>query len=114
MLTENSMPLYVWTFVVAGAVKDGDGIIGGKRTRVKVVKNKVAAPFKQTDFQITCMAKVFQRRAGYDLGVKCKLIDKSRWQYAYKGEKIGQVKPACMKYPRERCCCREEIERNTA
>ena len=74
-----------------GAVKDGDEIIGNE-TRVKVVKNKVAPPFKQTEFQILYGRGINRNGELVDLGVKHGLIDKSGAWYAYKGNKIGQGK----------------------
>jgi recombination protein RecA len=74
-----------------GAVKDGDEIIGNE-TRVKVVKNKVAPPFKQTEFQILYGRGINRNGELVDLGVKNGLIDKSGAWYAYKGNKIGQGK----------------------
>ncbi|MDA7571272.1 recombinase RecA [Porticoccaceae bacterium] len=74
-----------------GAVKDGDEIIGNE-TRVKVVKNKVAPPFKQTEFQILYGRGINRNGELVDLGVKHGLVDKSGAWYAYKGNKIGQGK----------------------
>tara|TARA_B110000977_G_scaffold76169_1_gene102758 strand:- start:3862 stop:4899 length:1038 start_codon:yes stop_codon:yes gene_type:complete len=74
-----------------GAVKEGDEIIGNE-TRVKVVKNKVAPPFKQTEFQILYGRGINRNGELVDLGVKNGLIDKSGAWYAYKGNKIGQGK----------------------
>jgi len=74
-----------------GAVKDGDEIVGNE-TRVKVVKNKVAPPFKQTEFQILYGRGINRNGELVDLGVKHGLIDKSGAWYAYKGNKIGQGK----------------------
>ena len=93
-----------------GAIKDGDEIIGNE-TRVKVVKNKVAAPFKQADFQILYGEGFSKESELVDLGVKCKLIDKSGAWYAYKGEKIGQGKANAMKYLKENLAAAEEIEK---
>jgi recombination protein RecA len=74
-----------------GSVKDGDEITGNE-TRVKVVKNKIAAPFRQAEFQIL-YGKGFNRNGELiDLGVKEKLIEKAGAWYSYKGEKIGQGK----------------------
>ena len=75
----------------SGAVKDGDEIVGNE-TRVKVVKNKVAPPFKQTEFQILYGRGINRNGELVDLGVKNGLIDKSGAWYAYKGSKIGQGK----------------------
>nr|WP_324292428.1 recombinase RecA [uncultured Tolumonas sp.] len=93
-----------------GAIKDGDEIVGNE-TRVKVVKNKVAAPFKQADFQILYGEGFSKESELVDLGVKCKLIDKSGAWYAYKGEKIGQGKANAMKYLKENLAAAEEIEK---
>lgn len=74
-----------------GSVKDGDEITGNE-TRVKVVKNKIAAPFRQAEFQIL-YGKGFNRHGELvDLGVREKLIEKAGAWYSYKGEKIGQGK----------------------
>jgi recombination protein RecA len=72
-----------------GAVKDGDEIVGNE-TRVKVVKNKVAPPFKQTEFQILYGRGINRNGELVDLGVKHGLVDKSGAWYAYKGNKIGR------------------------
>jgi recombination protein RecA len=74
-----------------GAVKDGDEVIGNE-TRVKVVKNKVAPPFRQTEFQIMYGKGIYRMGEVIDLGVKLNLLEKSGAWYAYKGEKIGQGK----------------------
>ena len=74
-----------------GAVKEGDEVIGNE-TRVKVVKNKVAPPFKQTEFQILYGGGINRAGEIIDLGVKHGLVDKSGAWYAYKGDKIGQGK----------------------
>lgn len=92
-----------------GAIKDGDEIVGNE-TRVKVVKNKVAPPFKQADFQILYGAGISKESELVDLGVKCKLIDKSGAWYAYKGEKIGQGKSNVMKFLQENQAISQEIE----
>ena len=92
-----------------GAIKDGDEIVGNE-TRVKVVKNKVAPPFKQADFQIMYGAGISKESELVDLGVKCKLIDKSGAWYAYKGEKIGQGKANAMKFLQENVLVSKEIE----
>ena len=92
-----------------GAIKEGDEIVGNE-TRVKVVKNKVAPPFKQADFQIMYGAGISKESELVDLGVKCKLIDKSGAWYAYKGDKIGQGKANAMKYLQENVSISQEIE----
>lgn len=92
-----------------GAIKEGDEIVGNE-TRVKVVKNKVAPPFKQADFQIMYGAGIAKESELVDLGVKCKLIDKSGAWYAYKGDKIGQGKANAMKFLQENVSISQEIE----
>ena len=71
-----------------GAVKNGDEIVGNE-TRVKVVKNKVASPFKQAEFQIIYGKGIYRMGEVIDLGVKQNLVDKAGAWYAYKGDKIG-------------------------
>lgn len=74
-----------------GAVKDGEEVIGNE-TRVKVVKNKVAPPFKQAEFQILYGKGIYRMGEVIDLGVKQGLVDKAGAWYAYNGDKIGQGK----------------------
>ncbi|QJC28452.1 recombinase RecA [Enterobacteriaceae endosymbiont of Plateumaris consimilis] len=74
-----------------GNVKNGDNIIGSE-TRVKVVKNKVAVPFKQAEFQIIYGEGINIYGELLDLGVTQKLIEKCGSWYSYKNEKIGQGK----------------------
>ncbi|WP_409420863.1 recombinase RecA [Pseudaeromonas sp. ZJS20] len=93
-----------------GAIKEGDEIVGNE-TRVKVVKNKVAPPFKQAEFQILYGAGISKESELVDLGVKCKLIDKAGAWYSYQGEKIGQGKANVMKYMQENLPVAEAIER---
>jgi recombination protein RecA len=74
-----------------GAIKKGDEIIGNE-TRVKVVKNKVAPPFKQAEFQILYGEGISRGGEIIDLGVSHGLIEKSGAWYSYNGERIGQGK----------------------
>ncbi|MGC6358693.1 recombinase RecA [Bisgaard Taxon 45] len=83
-----------------GAIKDGEEVIGNE-TRVKVVKNKVAAPFRQVDFQILYGQGISKTGELIELGVKHKLVDKAGAWYAYNGEKIGQGKANAMKWLEE-------------
>ena len=80
-----------------GAVKEGEEVIGSE-TRVKVVKNKVAPPFKEAEFQILYGQGINRQGEIVDLGVKLGLIDKSGAWYAYQGSKIGQGKTNACKY----------------
>ena len=74
-----------------GAVKEGDEVIGSE-TRVKVVKNKVAPPFRQAEFDILYGRGIYRMGEVIDLGVKLGLVEKSGAWYACKGERIGQGK----------------------
>jgi recombination protein RecA len=74
-----------------GAIKKGDEILGNE-TRVKVLKNKVAPPFKQAEFQILYNQGISRESEIIDLGVKLDLVEKSGAWYAVNGEKIGQGK----------------------
>ena len=93
-----------------GAVKEGDEVVGNE-TRVKVVKNKVAPPFRQTEFQIMYGRGIFHLGEVIDLGVREGLIEKSGAWYAYKGEKIGQGKKNVAEYLSENPAVAHEVER---
>ena len=92
-----------------GSVKDGDEVIGNE-TRVKVVKNKLAAPFRQVDFQILYGEGISKAGELIELGVKHKLVEKSGAWYAYNGEKIGQGKANAMKWLHENPAKSDELE----
>jgi recombination protein RecA len=92
-----------------GAVKNGDEVVGNE-TRVKVVKNKIAPPFKQAEFQIM-YGEGFNRYGELiDLGVKEKLVDKAGAWFSYKGNKIGQGKANASNYLKEHPEVAQEIE----
>jgi recombination protein RecA len=74
-----------------GAIKKGDEIIGNE-TRVKVVKNKMAPPFRQAEFQILYGAGISREGEIIDLGVKHGFVDKSGAWYSYNSDRIGQGK----------------------
>lgn len=80
-----------------GAIKKGEEILGNE-TRVKVVKNKVAPPFKQVEFDILYGEGISREGEILDLGVQEKLIDKAGAWYSYNGEKIGQGKDNARQY----------------
>ena len=92
-----------------GAVKSGDEVTGNE-TRVKVVKNKVAPPFKQAEFQIMYGQGIYHMGEVIDLGVKCGFVEKAGAWYSYKGDKIGQGKANAAKYLEEHSVIAEEIE----
>ncbi len=92
-----------------GAIKKGDEIIGNE-TRVKVVKNKVAPPFKQAEFDILYGEGISRESEIIELGVAHKLIDKAGAWYAYNGDKIGQGKDNVREYLREHSEIAQEIE----
>ncbi|MGS2724071.1 recombinase RecA [Porticoccus sp. GXU_MW_L64] len=92
-----------------GAVKEGDEVMGNE-TRVKVVKNKVSPPFKQSEFQILYGKGINRQGEVIDMGVKLGLVDKAGAWYSYKGSKIGQGKNNACEYLRENPEIGQEIE----
>ena len=92
-----------------GSVKEGDEVVGNE-TRVKVVKNKVAPPFKQTEFQIMYGEGINLLGEIIDYGVKMGLVDKAGAWYSYKGDKIGQGKANAVKFLKENTDIRNDIE----
>ena len=72
-----------------GAVKEGDTVVGS-RTKIKVVKNKVAAPFRDAEFDILYGEGISREGDGLDLAVLHNIVDKSGAWYSYQGERIGQ------------------------
>ena len=92
-----------------GSIKEGDEVVGNE-TRVKVVKNKVAPPFKQVEFQIYYGEGISRLGEIIDLGVKHDLVEKSGAWYAYKGDKIGQGKKNAMQYLQDNPKVAQEIE----
>lgn len=93
-----------------GSIKEGDEVVGNE-TRIKVVKNKIAAPFKQAETQIM-YGKGFNKEAELiDLGVKNKLVEKAGAWYSYKGDKIGQGKANSCKYLVEHSAIAQEIDK---
>ena len=93
-----------------GAIKDGDEIIGNE-TRVKVIKNKVAPPFKQTEFQILYGKGIHRLGEVIDLGVQLGLVDKAGAWYSYKTDRIGQGKKNASDYLAEHTEIADEIEK---
>lgn len=77
------------------------GDVTGNRVRVKVVKNKIAPPFKDTEFDIIFGVGISKEGEAVDFGVKYDIIDKSGAWFSYKGEKIGQGRENAKKYLKE-------------
>ncbi len=92
-----------------GAIKEGDQVVGNE-TRVKVVKNKIAAPFKQAEFQILYGKGINSTGELVDLGVQHKLVEKAGAWYSYKGDKIGQGRANAGKHLVENPAIAQEIE----
>ena len=92
-----------------GAIKKGDEVIGSE-TRVKVVKNKVAPPFKQAEFDILYGEGISREGEVVELGVLHKIVEKAGAWYSYNGEKIGQGKDNAREYLKEHPDMAIEIE----
>ncbi len=92
-----------------GAIKKGDEVVGNE-TRVKVVKNKMAPPFKQAEFEILYGEGISRLGEIIDLGVKQGLVDKAGAWYSYNGERIGQGKENARAYLKEHPEMAAEIE----
>ena len=92
-----------------GAIKDKDDVIGSQ-TRVKIVKNKVAPPFKTVDFDIMYGEGISKTGELIDLGVKSGIVDKAGAWFSYNGEKIGQGRENAKIFLKEHPEIAEEIE----
>ncbi len=92
-----------------GAIKKGDEVLGNE-TRVKVVKNKVAPPFKKAEFDILYGEGISREGEILELGVQHNLVDKSGAWYAYNGEKIGQGKDNAREYLKQHPDVAKELE----
>lgn len=92
-----------------GAIKKGDEVVGSE-TRVKVVKNKVAPPFKMAEFDIMYGQGISREGEIIDMGVMANIVDKSGAWYAYGGEKIGQGRDNAREFLRENKALAQEIE----
>jgi recombination protein RecA len=92
-----------------GAIKRGDEVVGNE-TRAKVVKNKVAPPFRQAEFDILYGKGISREGEIIDLGVAHKIVDKAGAWYSYNGERIGQGKDNVREYLREHSEMAREIE----
>jgi recombination protein RecA len=92
-----------------GAIKNGEEVIGNQ-TRVKVVKNKVAPPFRETEFEIMYGAGISHEGEIVDLGANNGIIEKSGAWYSYQGERIGQGKDNARTWLQQHPQAAEEIE----
>ncbi|MEL0656496.1 recombinase RecA [Pseudoalteromonas issachenkonii] len=92
-----------------GSVKEGDEVVGNE-TRVKIVKNKVAPPFKQAEFIIMYGEGISKQGELIDLGVKHKIVEKAGAWYSYSGNKVGQGKSNSIKFLKENPEIADEIE----
>ncbi len=92
-----------------GNVKEGDEVVGSE-TRVKVVKNKVAPPFKQAEFDILYNEGISRESEIINLGVQLGLIDKSGAWFSYNGQRIGQGKENARQFLKEQKAIAQEIE----
>jgi recombination protein RecA len=93
-----------------GAIKERDQVIGNQ-TRVKVVKNKLAPPFKVIDFDIMYGEGVSKRGELIDLGVQAGVVEKSGSWFSYEGQRVGQGRENAKAYLREHADVGEAIER---
>lgn len=92
-----------------GSIKKGDEVVGNE-TRVKVVKNKVAPPFKQVEFDIMYGSGISREGEIIDMGVKAGIVDKAGAWFSYDGTRIGQGKDNVREYLREHPEMAREIE----
>jgi len=92
-----------------GSVKEGDEVTGSE-TRVKVVKNKVAPPFKQAEFDILYNEGISRESEIVNLGVQLGLVDKSGAWFSYNGQRIGQGKENARQFLKEQTVMAKEIE----
>jgi recombination protein RecA len=92
-----------------GAIKDGDAVVGG-RTRVKIVKNKLAPPFREAEFDIMYGEGVSREGDLIDIAVEHKIIEKSGAWFAYGGERLGQGRENVKNFLKENVDLRSAIE----
>jgi len=91
------------------AIKDGDAVVGN-RTKVKVVKNKLAAPFREAEFDIVYGEGISREGDLIDLGVAQNVIEKSGAWFSYKGERIGQGRENARQFLKDNADIRQNIE----
>jgi recombination protein RecA len=92
-----------------GALKDGDKVVGN-RTRVKVVKNKMAPPFREVEFDIMYGEGISHEGDLVDMGAECGVVEKSGAWFAFEGERIGQGRENAKQFLREHADVAKKIE----
>jgi recombination protein RecA len=92
------------------AIKEGDAVIGN-RTKVKIVKNKVAAPFREAEFDILYGEGISKEGALIDLGVAQNIVEKSGSWYSFKGERIGQGRENARQFLKDNADVRQTLDR---
>ena len=92
-----------------GAIKDGDTVVGG-RTRVKVVKNKLAPPFREAEFDVMYGEGVSREGDLIDIAVEHKIVEKSGAWFAYGGERLGQGRENAKNFLKENIDVRNAID----
>jgi recombination protein RecA len=92
-----------------GAIKDGDSVVGG-RTRVKVVKNKVAPPFREAEFDVMYGEGISKEGDLLDLAVDKRIVDKSGTWFAFNGERLGQGRENVKQFLRDNPEMAKQIE----
>ena len=91
------------------AIKEGEVVIGN-RTKVKIVKNKVAAPFREAEFDIIYGEGISREGDLIDLGVAQNLVEKSGSWYSYKGERIGQGRENARQFLKDNPDIRQRLD----
>src|SRR3954469_9105815 len=92
-----------------GAIKDGDQVVGG-RTRVKVVKNKVAPPFREAEFDVMYGEGISREGDLLDLAVEKRIVEKSGAWFAFAGERLGQGRENAKQFLKENPSVRQAVE----
>ena len=90
-------------------IKEGERVVGS-RTRAKIVKNKVAAPFREAEFDIIYGEGISREGDLLDLGADKHIIEKTGAWYSYKGERIGQGRENARAYLKENTSVRDKLE----
>jgi recombination protein RecA len=91
------------------SIKDGDQVIGG-RTRVKVVKNKVAPPFREAEFDVMYGEGISREGDLLDLAVEKRIVEKSGAWFAFGGERLGQGRENAKQFLKENPSVRQTVE----